>query len=441
MIEEAETENIGNWKRSHFSTEIPKKDDTSVTVMGWVRAIRKVGKLTFLQVADREGFVQIIFKGVSDDIQTKLDLLQRESVIAIKGKVKVNKTAPNGLEVIPSEMKILNLSEVPLPLEVVTQKTPADMITRLNSRFMDLRKPEISAIFKIKDMVAKATREYFDKNKFIEIQSPKLMSVPSESGANVFEVNYFKTKAFLAQSPQFYKQIMMAAGFDRVYEIAPIFRAEKHHTYRHVTEFTSMDFEMSFVDFEDVLSEAENLMVHIYKYVQTHCTKELTILDKKITIPSKPFPRVSMSEAFKMINEKDNGEDLSSDQEKVFYEACKKKFDHEFVFLVDFPWSVRPFYHMKKDSKITFSADLLCKGLEIATLAQREHRYEILMKQLKDKKILPKGIEHYLNAFKFGMPPHGGAGLGLDRIVMKMLDLPNIREAVLFPRDPERLTP
>jgi aspartyl-tRNA synthetase len=435
-------EDIGDWKRSHFSAEVPKKQDTNVTVMGWVRAIRKVGKLTFLQVADREGFVQIIFKGVTDEMQTKLNFLQRESVIALKGIVKVNKTAPNGVEIIPLEMRILSLANTPLPLEVITQKTPADMITRLNSRFMDLRKPEISAIFKIKDAVVTATREYFDNNKFIEIQTPKLMSSPSESGANVFEVNYFKTKAFLAQSPQFYKQIMMAGGFDRVYEIAPIFRAEKHHTYRHVTEFTSMDFEMSFIqNLNDVLTEMENLIVHIYKHVQTHCTNELTILNKEITIPKKPFPRVIMTDAFQMIGEKDNGEDLSSDQEKLFYTECEKKFNHEFVFLMDFPWSVRPFYHMKSSEKITCSADLICKGLEIATLAQREHRYEILMSQLKDKKMPSKGIEHYLNAFKYGMPPHGGAGLGLDRIVMKMLDLPNIREAVLFPRDPERLTP
>jgi len=438
----SEAEELGNWTRSHFSAEIPKKDGSSVTLMGWIRAIRKVGKLTFLQLADREGFVQVIFKGVSPQIQKKLDILQRESVIAVKGKVKINKTAPNGVEIIPSELKILNLAETPLPLEVVTQKTPADLPTRLNSRFMDLRKPEIAAIFRIKDMVVTAAREYWDKNKYIEIHSPKLMSAPSESGSNVFEVKYFKNTAYLAQSPQFYKQIMMAAGFDRVYEIAPIFRAEKHHTYRHVTEFTSMDFEISFISgLQDIMTEVENLIVYIYKHIQKNAKTELKILGKKITPPSTPFPRVTMTEAFKMIGEKFNDNDLSSDQEKLFSEACKKKFNHEFVFLTEFPWSTRPFYHMKKDATTTCSADLLYNGLEIATLAQREHRFKILMAQLKDKNMSPKALEYYLNSFKHGSPPHGGAGLGLDRIVMKMLGLENIREAVLFPRDPERLWP
>ena len=436
------TDDIGDWIRSNYSAEIPKKDSTSVTLMGWVRAIRKVGKLTFIQLADREGFVQLIFKGVSPSMQQKLDTLQRESVIAVKGKVKVNKTAPNGIEILPDELRIINLAQAPLPLEVVTQKTPAELPTRLDSRFMDLRKPEIAAIFRIKNMIVTAAREYWDKNKYIEIHSPKLLASPSESGANVFEVKYFGKKAFLAQSPQFYKQIMMIGGFDKVYEIAPVFRAEKHHTYRHVTEYTGMDFEISFIrGLEDVMTEMENLIVYIYKHIKKNASTELKILDKSITVPSTPFPRVTMKDAFKMIGEKFNDNDLSSEQEKLFSTECKKKFSHEFVFITDFPWSTRPFYHMKKDAKTTCSTDLICNGLEIATLAQREHRYDVLLAQIKDKKMDASTLKHYLNAFKHGCPPHGGAGLGLDRVVMKMLGLDNIREAVLFPRDPDRLWP
>jgi aspartyl-tRNA synthetase len=432
-------EEIGSWKRSHYSREVPQKQDKVVTLMGWARAIRNVGKLTFIQLADREGTVQIIFKNPSEEISGKLASLQRESVIAVQGTVQLNKTAPGGLEIIPTELKILNLAHTPLPLEVVTEKTPADLPTRLNSRFIDLRKPKIAAIFKIKNMVVTASREYWEKNKYIEVNTPKLISTPSESGANVFEVKYFNKKAYLAQSPQFYKQIMMISSFDKVYEIAPVFRAEKHHTYRHVNEYTGMDFEISFIkNLDDVITEVEKLFVYIYNYIQKNAKNELSILGKTINIPKTPFPRVTMKQAFEMIGQK--GEELSSDQEKLFSAACKKKFNHDFVFLTEFPWSTRPFYHMKSGN-ITFSTDLLCNGLEIATLAQREHRYDILIKQLKEKGMNEKGIEYYLNAFKFGVPPHGGAGLGLDRIVMKMLDLPNVREAVIFPRDPERLTP
>ena len=239
-------------------------------------------------------------------------------------------------------------------MEVVQKKTPAELPTRLNTRFMDLRRPEISAIFKIRDHVTTAVRLFLEDHDFIEINTPKLVSSATESGANVFKVTYFGTEAYLAQSPQFYKQTMMAAGFDRVYEISPVFRAEKHHTIRHVTEYTSLDFEMSFIrNFEDVAEIVEKLMVYIWHYVKANAKEELASLGKEIEVPKTPFPRVTMREAYQLLKEAGvpykEGDDLDTQGEKELGRLIKEKYAHDFVFLTEFPWTARPFYTTKKD--------------------------------------------------------------------------------------------
>ena len=444
-------DNIGDWKRTHYSKEItPDMDNSTVIAMGWTRAIRGSGKLKFIQLADRDGTVQILAKAgdVKPTLMAKIEGLNREDVIAVKGTVKANKEAPGGFEIIPQELKILSVAETPLPLEIVTKKTPAEFPTRIDSRFMDLRKPEIAAIFSVKDAVTTAVRSYLEGNSFIEIQTPKIIAEASEGGSEVFKVKYYDREAYLAQSPQFYKQMMMAAGFDKVYEMAPVFRAEKSHTTRHISEILMLDMEMAFINsIEDVMSTVEKMMASICKFVADNEKHALGVLNKEIKIPALPFPRVTMDEAKKLLAKKgmkySPEDELDSAGEKALGEIVKEKYGHDFVFLTEFPWSQAKFYHRQSDKKpdVAERCDLLYKGLEISTVTQREHRHDVLMKQAKDMKVDTKKISFYLNAFRYGMPPHGGCGIGVDRIVQQLLDLPNVQEAVLFPRTPERLTP
>jgi len=446
------TESIGDWERTHYSKEISDKDDRKIVVlMGWVRALRTQGKITFIKLADRDGFSQIILKqGESKpNLIEKIEKLSRESVIAVKGTVKASKEAPNGWEVVPLEIRILSTAEAQLPLEVVAQKTPAEFHTRLESRFIDLRKPEVASIFKVKDLVTTAMREYLEGSKFIEIHTPKIISEASEGGSEVFIVKYFDRDAYLAQSPQFYKQMMMATGFDRVYEIAPAFRAEKSRTPRHVAEILMLDIEMAFIkSMEDVMKAFENMMKYVCEYVNKNGKNELGILNTKIDVPKTPFPHMTMKEA-KQLLKKEKGlnygeeDELDSVGEKTLGDIVKSKHGSDFVFLTEFPWSQAKFYHMqnKDNPKVANRCDLIFRGLEIATIAQREHRYDMLIKQADKMKVTKPKVQFYLNAFRYGMPPHGGGGLGVDRVAQQILNLPNVHEAILFPRTSERITP
>lgn len=421
----------------------------SVVVAGWVREIRDFGKLKFIILADREGEVQITAKAneVESEILEIIDKLGKEDVIVVKGNVRENEKAPGGKEIVPEKIEILNTSERVLPLEI-RSKAKAELSTRLDNRFLDLRKKEVLAIFKIRSQVANAIREFFHENGFIEIHTPKIVASATESGANVFPILYFEKEAFLAQSPQFYKQACVVGGFEKVFEIAPAFRAEKHHTIRHLTEYTSVDAEIGFIkSHEDVMKVVENLIKYIFEKVLERCKKELNMLNVELSVPKVPIKRITMREAYKLLEKEgysvEYGDELNTEAEKLFGKIVKEKFGTDFVFLTEFPWKVRPFYTYRKENEPewTKSFDLIYKGIEIVTGGQREHRYEILLSQCKEKGVTPEKIEFYLKMFKYGAPPHGGFGLGLDRLIMLMLNLSNVREATLFPRDPERLEP
>ena len=445
------TEELGGWQRSHYSDEVTDAmDGKTVVVMGWARALRGGAKIVFIQLADREGFVQITAKQgvVAPALMEKLLKLNREDVIAVSGTVKASKEAPNGFEIIPREIKILGRSEPQLPMEIITKKAPAEFPTRLDLRFIDLRKPEVAAIFSVKDAVTTAMRNHLEGNGFLEIHSPKIIAEASEGGAEVFKVKYFDRDAYLAQSPQFYKQMMMATGFDRVYEIAPAFRAEKSRTTRHVTEILMLDTEMAFINsVEDVLQMFEKLMVSVCEFVAKNEKKQLKILNRDIRIPKLPFPRIPMDEAKKLLSGRGlkygPDDELDPAGERALGEMVLEKYGHEFVFLTHFPWAQAKFYHMRdsRNPKAAERADLLYKGVEIATLTRREHRYDVLMKQAQAAKVDVGKLKFYLDAFRYGMPPHGGCGVGVDRIVQMMLGLPTVQEAILFPRTPERLAP
>jgi aspartyl-tRNA synthetase len=435
-------------KRSYSNEINAKLDGRVVQVAGWVHDIRDLGGLRFILLRDREGIMQVTLpkKFVSKEVFRTSDRLNKESVILIEGLVKAETKAPNGYEIIPEKIDVLNQATSPLPLDP-TGKIDANLDTRLDSRVIDLRRSEINAIFKIRDIALDAGREYLRNLGFIEVQTPRIISSSSEGGTELFPVAYFEREAFLAQSPQLYKQMMMGAGFDKVYEIATYFRAEEHDTIWHLNEITAIDCEMAFIkDENDVMDVIEGLVVCMIESIREKSRAQLKLLKKEIAKAKTPFPRVKYEDALTMLDEEELrvsfGEDLTTETEKKLGEIMKKK-GHQLYFVTKYPLKIKPFYTMpdSKDSAYSNSFDLEFKGREVVSGSQRIHQYDLLVKMIKAKGMNPESFASYLKAFKYGMPPHGGFGLGIERFLMQLLDLPNIREAVLFPRDRKRLTP
>lgn len=377
-------------------------------------------------------------------------------MIAVEGQIikrpdnMINSKMETGkVEMSVEKLEILSEAETPpIPVGEEAAEEP-DIDIRMDWRWIDLRKSKNILIFKVWTLLEASFREYWNTNNYLEIHSPKLIATASESGAEVFEVKYFKKKAYLAQSPQFYKQMAMAAGFERVFETGPVFRAEPSFTSRHATEFTGYDAEISYIDSHyDVMEEQERILVYGMQKIKDEYEKEIKeFFGKEIVVPKIPFPKVSIKEAKQILSKrKVKGEkegDLSTEEEKAIGEYIKEKFNHEFVFVTEYPFSARPFYHMKeeKDSSLTKSSDLIWNGLEISTCAQREHRYDILVAQAKEKKMDTRQLQFYLNFFKYGCPPHGGFGMGANRMIMKLLGFENVRDAMFIYRGVKRLTP
>ena len=434
--------------RTYISELKNLKDGDKVSLNGWVAAVKDLSKVKFVILRDRTGEIQTVAVNGKTPEKTFNEIIKipHESSIIINGALKASKIAKAGYEVVIDNFEILNKAETPLPIDT-TPKSNTQIDKRIDYRFLDARRPKVRAIFNIRSAIVRAVTEFFDNEGFTNIHTPKLTAAGVESGAEMFPVVYFNKEAFLSQSPQVYKQMMVAAGFEKVYEIGPVFRAEKSHTTRHLTEFTGLDMEMGFIkDVGDVMEVIENLFKHTLNHVKENCKHDLELLEIKIAIPNK-IPRITMKEA-KEILEKEGkklkeSDDLDSEAEELLGKLMLKKHNSEFVFVTDYPWEVRPFYHMKpKDNpKGTCSFDLIWNGVEIATGAQREHRYDILKQQATEKGIKLDEMKEYADIFKYGCPPHGGIGLGLDRIVQRLLKLGNVREAILLPRDPERLTP
>ncbi|NMB91370.1 aspartate--tRNA(Asn) ligase [candidate division WWE3 bacterium] len=414
-----------------------------VKVYGFVQTIRKQGGIVFLIIRDVTGIVQavvlkgdlLVFEEVSD--------LSLESVVELEGLIKEEKQAPSGFEMKVDKIKVLSKAEPELPIPVVEEKggNETDVTKRLDWRWLDLRKEKNLLIFKVWTELEKGFRKYFSDNDYVQIYTPSFMGTSSETGADVFEVKYFNTVAYLSQSPQFYKQMGMACGFEKVFVVGPVFRAEPSFTTRHTTEFTGWDFEISYVNsHEDVMSEEEKMLVEGFKNL-----KENLSLD--IEVPSIPFPRITMEEAKKKLNmagvKSDKKYDLAGEEEVALGEIIKKEFNHDFVFVTDWPIEGRPFYHMRyeENPSITKSYDLLYKGLEITTGSQREHRYDVLRKQAEEKGMDTAPLQDYLNFFRYGCPPHGGAGIGPGRMIMKILNIPSLKEVTYLPRDVKRLRP
>ena len=431
--------------RSHYSKDVTTKEHgETITVAGWIEDIRNIGSIAFIILRDRKGTLQVTaLKKESPALFEKLVNIPRESVISARGLCQKSDKARNGYEIIPDEIKILSASETPLPLGVV-DKVESELDTRLDNRFIDLRKQEIQSIFKIRNNVIAAVHEFLRSNDFIEVHTPNIIASSSEGGTDVFKLKYFEKTAFLAQSPQLYKQMLMATGFDRVYEIAWYFRAEEHNTRRHLNESTAVDLEMAFINSEeDIMKILEGLVHNMWKKA-SECKQELDVLKKKIVVPKLPFKRVNYDDAIKKLKNKGSeiewGEDLGTEEEKLLGEIMKKE-GYEFYFITKYPLEAKPFYTMPESDKYSRSFDLACKGVEIASGSQRIHDVELLKKRLKACDLNPEDFESYLKAFRYGMPSHGGFGFGIERFLMELLDIKNIRECILFPRDRTRLTP
>jgi nondiscriminating aspartyl-tRNA synthetase len=418
-----------------------------VQVQGFLESIRNQKNFIFLVLRDAGEKVQVFIAKyeVNPNLVNFINTISLESVVKVSGNLVSNPSVKlNGYEIIFEKIEIISQAKSPLPID-----NNASLQERLDWRFLDLRKPENFLIFRVQTAMEMAMREFFIKNEFIEIHSPKLIVAASESGAELFSVDYFEGKAYLAQSPQFYKQMAMAAGFGNVFEIGPVFRANPSFTSRHDTEFTMVDAELSWIDsVEDVMSFEEQWLVYVVSQLKEKFAEEIKkLFGVEISVPTLPFPRIEMSEALHIVRETGHvipseyeGE-LDPEGEKIVYEYVRKNLNHEFMFITGYPSSIRPFYHMRNENGTTKSYDLLFKGMEITTGAQREHRVDILTNQVEEKKIPIESINFYLDFFRYGVPPHGGFGFGLTRFLMLLVGLKNVREVTFVYRGPKRLFP
>lgn len=419
-----------------------------VMMQGFIDTIRNQKRMAFVLLRDHTGIVQVVFdKKTGGELSAlTIESLALESAVTIVGTVVENTAAKlGGIEIVLESIDVASAAETPLPIA-----SDSVLDKQLDWRFLSLRFPKNTLVFQVQTTMERAMREYWEQNGFIEIHSPKLMATASESGAELFTLEYFGGKATLAQSPQFYKQMAMAAGFDRIFEIGPVFRANPSFTSRHDTEFTSVDMEVSWItDHEDLMRLEEEWIAYTLAAVATrHGDAIRQLFGVDVVIPTTPFPRITLSAARTLLAEKyghiiSHKDDLDPEGERRLATHFRETVGHEFVFVTDYPIDVRPFYHMRHedDQTLTRSFDLLWKGLEITTGAQREHRADILRAQAVEKMSDLSPLEDYLTFFRYGCPPHGGMGVGLTRLLMVMLGCSNVREVTYLYRGPNRLTP
>jgi len=408
-----------------------------VTLGGWIEDLRKLGKMTFITLRDVSGISQIIVKG---ELNENLEELNRQSVVSIKGIVQETKARDFNFEVKAEEIDVLAKAIHPLPVDPIG-RVESNIDTRLNHRALDMRNQKTASIFKLRHHVLETLRNTLSSKKFIEITTPKIIGSASEGGADLFSLEYFGKTAYLAQSPQLYKE-QMTLGLERVYEISNFYRAEKSHTGRHLSEFTSVDIEAAFMDYNDVMDVLEALVMEVYKHTAENCKKEQEVIGHTIEIPSSPFERITYNQVIdelKQLGEKvEFGDDLLDSHLRMIGEKHPG-----FYFLTDWPMKLKPFYIREKDEDPTLSRsfDLQYGYLELSSGGTRLHNTEILKARLKEQGLDPSQFEDHLQTFDWGMPPHSGWGMGLDRLMTTLIGIDNVREVVLYPRDPDRLKP
>ena len=417
----------------------------TVKMNGAVHNIRDMGEFAFIILRKAEGLVQCVY----EEGKTEFDLkdLKEESAVEVTGVIALEERAPQGFELRLTGIRVLSEPAETMPIAINKWKMNTSLETRLSLRPVSLRNVRERAKFKIQEGIVRGFREFLSSQGFTEVHTPKIVSRGAEGGANVFKLNYFNKKAELGQSPQFYKQ-MMVGVFDRVFEVAPVFRAEKHNTTRHLNEYIGLDFEMGYIDsFEDVMAMETGFLKYTMELLKSEYKKELDMLG--IDLPSiSQIPQVRFDEAKQLVSEKYNRKirnpyDLEPEEEVLIGRYFKEEYDSDFVFVTHYPSKKRPFYAMDDpaDPKFTLSFDLLFKGLEVTTGGQRIHDYQEILAKMEKRNMDPEDIASYLMIFKYGMPPHGGLGIGLERLTMRLLDEQNVRETSLFPRDVTRLEP
>jgi nondiscriminating aspartyl-tRNA synthetase len=434
---------MGDWRRTHYSADIgPEIDGQEVVVFGWVHEIRDLGGLRFLILQDKTGQLQITIHRhkVAAEVVEKAESLQKQFTIGIKGTVKKMGKAPRGAEIVPTEMRIFSISQQPLPLDI-TGRTKAEIDVRLDARVLDLRREENQAIFRVQHTVLDATRSFLSKKGFMEVFTPRIIISATEGGSALFPVAYFTREAFLAQSPQLYKE-QLILDFEKVFEIGPFFRAEESHTRRHLSEFISMDIEKAFANAEDVMKILEELIHHISKDVANKCERELELLDHTIKIPEVPFKRLTYNKILEELETEKIHIPWGEDIPTTAYRALGKLHPY-YYFITDWPTKTKAFYIQPKDGNPELSEgfDLMWHWVELSSGGTRIHSKDLLMKRLSEQGLSPESFKTHLQTFDYGMPPHAGWGLGLARLIMVLTGVKNIREVVLFPRDQFRLTP
>ncbi len=428
-------------KRS-YAAEVIKDELEQVLVKGWVHSINCIGKVAFVQLRDKTGIIQLVV-----DSSMARDLRLEMCIEAVGEKV-INDKAPSGAEIHADSIKITGKAYYDmLPFEINKGRIKASLETQLDFRTISMRAPRMRAIFKVQQEIEEAFKNYLRENGFSQIHSPKIISSATEGGSEMFTVDFFGRRAFLAQSPQFYKQMMVGAGFERVFEVGHAYRAELHNTWRHLSEYVSMDVEMGFIDgADDLMDLEEGYINYLFSHLKASCKKELELYS--IALPEQVrIPRIPLGEAqgilLERFGKRSPSGNIDAEGEKLFSEYVRETYGSDFVFLTKYPVTKRPMYAMPdfEDPELTQSFDLIYKGLEITTGGQRIHDYEMLRQNIMKFGLEPDNFKFYIDSFKYGMPPHGGFAIGLERLTMKILDLANIRESTLFPRDIKRLEP
>lgn len=436
-------DSLENWRRTLCTADVtPELDGKEVTIFGWVQEIRDLGAIKFIIIQDRQGTVQITIpsKKASKEVLEKANSLQTQYCIGVKGIVKMTKMTQRGFEIVPSEIKILGVAQHPLPLDV-TGKTPATIDTRLNARVLDLCHEENRAIWNIQQATLTALRKFLSEKGFIEVYTPRIIATATEGGAALFSVDYFEQKAYLAQSPQLYKEELTLC-FEKVFEVGAFFRAEESHTRRHLSEFVSIDIEQAFATSDDVMTLLEQVTHYICESVKDNCQKELQILKPKLDIPKLPLKRFTYDQILDEL-EKEGieitwGEDIPTPAYRIL-----GKLHPYFYFITEWPTKSKPFYIQPKEDnpKVSEGFDFMWRWMELASGGTRVHSKDLLMKRLKEQGLNPETFKHHLQVFDYGLPPHAGWAAGLERVLMMLTGKRNIREVVLFPRDRTRLTP
>jgi len=424
-----------------YTKDIPKGDGEKVKLAGWADEIRLLGKINFLVLRDKTGKIQIIAKKgeAEENVLKVMEDLTKESVISVEGKVKLNKEAPGGLEIIPDKLEVLSKADVPLPIDF-SGKVNTTMDKRLDWRFLDMRNPRTAAIFKVQSEITRAFREFFLNEGFTEFWPPEIIEAAPEGGAELFKITYFDKEAYLAQSPELYKELATGTNLEKIFTIVPVWRAEKHDTPKHLNEIRQMDIEAAFEDQFSIMKYMESVVKYIVNSVSENCKEEIELLNPELKVPEVKY--VGYEEVIEVLNNNglkiSFGEDFSPEVEKKLAEIYGK---NTLIFIHSWPVSLKPFYIMPKDEKISNGFDADYGGIEISSGGQRVHRPEILAKQLKAKGLDPEQFKFFIDSLKYGIPPHAGWSIGLERLTMILCGLKNIREACMYPRDKNRLTP